>query len=197
MLQSEQTRERIVAAAAQLFVRKGYAATSMADLSRSVEMTKGALYHHFESKEAIFLAVVRAIRTTWRDTVGRQVVSTPNAIERMELLLDNQGRFLEKNESFCLVLNGLLMEMEGVNPEFHSILQDVYNELARFIEQVIRKGQAAREVRDDLDPKLAALAVVGMLRGTGCSRPLSERMTVDYPAMMETLKKVLINGLRP
>ena len=56
-------------------------------------------------------------------------------------------------------------------------------------------GQQAGQIRQDLDPNLAALAIVGMLRGTGCSRPISERMKVDYTSMMDTLKKVVVKGL--
>jgi len=196
-LQSEQTRARIVGAAARLFVRKGYSATSIADLARAVKVTKGALYHHFESKEAIFFAVVEMIRATWRDSVARKVAGSHDAIDRLSTLLDNHALFLERNEAFCLVLNGMMTELEGVKPDLMSALQQVYGELTRFVEQIIRKGQATRQVRADIDATLTALTIVGMLRGTACSRPISERELVDYPTIMETLKKVLISGLRP
>jgi AcrR family transcriptional regulator len=195
-LQSEHTRERIVGAAASLFVRKGYIATSIADLAQAVEVTKGALYHHFESKEAIFFAVIEKIRVTWRDSVARKVVSSHDAIDRLSALLDNHALFLQRNEAFCLVLNGMMTELEGVKPDLAAALQQVYGELTRFVEQIIRKGQAAGQVRSDIDAALAALTIVGMLRGTACSRPISERERVDYPTIMETLKKVLISGLR-
>jgi AcrR family transcriptional regulator len=195
-LQSEHTRERIVEAAARLFVRNGYIATSIADLAGAVEVTKGALYHHFESKEAIFFAVIEKIRVTWRDSVARKVAGSHDAIDRLSALLDNHALFLERNEAFCLVLNGMMTELEGVRPELAAALQQVYGELTRFVEQIIRKGQAAGQVREDIDAALAALTIVGMLRGTACSRPISERELVDYRTIMATLKKVLITGLR-
>jgi len=196
-LKSEQTKERIVMAAARLFSRKGYSATSIADISHAVGATKGALYHHFESKEAIFFAVVEQIRSAWRNAVARQVVSTRDSLERLEILLDRQAKFLEANETFCLVLNGLMSEMEGVNADFLGVLQEVYAELARFVEQILVHGQKDGQIRSDLDPGLTALAIVGMMRGTGCSRPISERMRIDYSAMMGTLKKVVVKGLAP
>jgi AcrR family transcriptional regulator len=193
--QGEGTRDRIVLAAARLFARKGYSGTSIADISSDVEMTKGALYHHFAGKEAIFFAVVERIRSTWRSVVAREVVSTRDAVERLEILLDRQAKFLQTDETFCLVLNGLMSEMDGVNADFLGVLQDVYAELARFIEQIIVHGQQHGQIRPDLEPGLTALAIVGMLRGTGCSRPISERMRIDYAAMMDTLKKVVVKGL--
>jgi AcrR family transcriptional regulator len=195
--QSEQTRARIIAEATRLFVRKGYSGTSITDLAEAVEVTKGALYHHFQNKEAIFFAVIDEIRRTWRNVVARQVVGSRDALEQLERLFDQQARFLEKNESFCLVLNGLVSEREGVDPSQIEAVHEVYSELTRFIEAIIARGQKTLQIRADLDARLTALTVVGMLRGTGCSRPLSERMEVDYVAMMETLKKVMIRGLRP
>jgi AcrR family transcriptional regulator len=194
--QSEHTRDRIVLTAAGLFARKGYSGTSISDISREVEVTKGALYHHFASKEAIFFAVVDRIKKTWRAVVAREVVSSSNAVARLEILLERQARFLQTDETFCLVLNGLMSEMDGVSSDFLDVLQDVYSELARFIEKIIVHGQKAGEVRQDLDPSLVALALVGMLRGTGCSRPISERMKIDYPSMMDVLKKVVVQGLK-
>jgi AcrR family transcriptional regulator len=54
---SDATRARLLAAARQLFAKRGYAATSLGDVVRRARVTKGAFYHHFASKEAIFLAV--------------------------------------------------------------------------------------------------------------------------------------------
>jgi TetR/AcrR family transcriptional repressor of nem operon len=184
-------------AATRLFARKGYYATSIADLSASVEVTKGALYHHFENKEAIFFAVIEKIRTMWTKIVARDVLKSRDALERLSRLVDNHARLIVENESFCLVVNALMMEMDGVNPAFLSALYQIYIELAGFIEQIIRKGQDSHQIRSDIDPRLMALTTVGMLRGIGCSRPIFQRMDVDFQALMETLKKVLIASLKP
>jgi AcrR family transcriptional regulator len=196
-LQSEQTRERIIAAAMRLFVRKGFYATSIADLSAAVEMTKGALYHHFENKDAIFFSVIETIRKTWREMVGREVLKPRNALDRLGALLDSHARLIEENEAFCLVLSGLLTEMEGVNPAFLKKLQQIYADLISFIEQIVGKGKEAGQLRSDLDPKLTALAIVGTLRGTGCSGPILRRLGVDYREMMQSAKRILLRGLKP
>jgi AcrR family transcriptional regulator len=51
------TRRAILAAARQAFARKGYAATSLEDIVAPARLTKGALYHHFESKAAVLEAL--------------------------------------------------------------------------------------------------------------------------------------------
>lgn len=52
------TKERILTAALELFARSGYEAVSVADIAGALGMTKGALYRHYESKRAIFDAIV-------------------------------------------------------------------------------------------------------------------------------------------
>ena len=52
--QAEATRELLVAIARERFVEQGYAATAMDDIVQRAGVAKGALYHHFSGKDALF-----------------------------------------------------------------------------------------------------------------------------------------------
>ena len=58
---TESTRAALVAAGRRLFGRDGFAATSIEDLTAEAGVTRGALYHHFETKEALFEAVFESV----------------------------------------------------------------------------------------------------------------------------------------
>ena len=58
-LDAEKTRSRILASALALFVRKGYERTTFTDIATRLKMTKGAVYWHFESKEALLIELIR------------------------------------------------------------------------------------------------------------------------------------------
>ncbi len=54
----ERTRARILASALALFAKKGYVHTTFTDIAARLEMTKGAVYWHFESKQALLMALI-------------------------------------------------------------------------------------------------------------------------------------------
>src|SRR2546430_10190455 len=58
---ADDTRSRILTAARELFVDRGYAGTSVRDIAEHLGMTKGALYYHFSSKEDLLYALVEPL----------------------------------------------------------------------------------------------------------------------------------------
>ncbi len=64
------TRNALVAVARELFASRGFAATSLEDLTARAGVTKGALYHHFGSKEGLFRAVLEQIEADVLEAVG-------------------------------------------------------------------------------------------------------------------------------
>lgn len=69
--EAEKTRTRILASALALFVKKGYAHTTFTDIAARLKMTKGAVYWHFESKEALLVALVDEMLMKF----GRQIAA--------------------------------------------------------------------------------------------------------------------------
>jgi TetR/AcrR family transcriptional repressor of nem operon len=196
-LQSEQTRQHIIDTASRLFARKGYYGMSISDLAKATGLTKGALYHHFDSKEAIFFAVIKMVRETWDRTVARVVLlEARDALTRLTILIDSHARLTRVNPTLCLLVHSLMMEMDGVNPEFLTALQEIYTELTLFVEQIVQKGQSTGQMRSDLDARLVALNIVGMLRGGSCFQ-VSDRIEVDNEAVTATLKEMIVTALRP
>jgi AcrR family transcriptional regulator len=68
---SEETRARISSTAMRLFGEKGYDATGVAEICTAAEVSKGAFYHHFPSKQALFIALLE----TWLSGVDEALTS--------------------------------------------------------------------------------------------------------------------------
>lgn len=195
-LQSEQTRQFIIDTAAQLFTSKGFYGTSMSELASATGLTKGAFYHHFDTKEALFFAVVESVREKWQNAVGREVLQTPQALDQLAVLLSSHARLLRQEPTLCLVITGLTVEMEDTDPGFTAALHGVYTMLIAFVEKIIQDGQASGQVRQDVDAHLVALNIVGLLRGVSCFGVLGE-LGLDCETVIQAVKPVLLDGLRP
>ncbi|MGB7404112.1 MAG: helix-turn-helix domain-containing protein [Pacificimonas sp.] len=78
LAEGSQRKREIAATALRLFIVRGYAGTSMADVAEAIGTTKGALYHHFSAKEELFVAAV--------------AMDTTVPLEAIERLADTDGK---------------------------------------------------------------------------------------------------------
>ncbi len=92
-LGGQRTRERILAAALELFAGQGYAGSSIRDIAERVGVTKAALYYHFRSKEEILDALVEPIVVELEALVARaETRPAPPAGELLGSLVDILSR---------------------------------------------------------------------------------------------------------
>jgi AcrR family transcriptional regulator len=88
---ADQTRRRILDAATELFNERGYAGTSIRDITERLGMTKGALYYHFASKDELLHAMVAPLLdavATFVGTVGDAGTVRPELVRRLVDILD-------------------------------------------------------------------------------------------------------------
>jgi AcrR family transcriptional regulator len=81
----EETRSHILDVAGELFAERGYDATSVADICAQAGVTKGAFYHHFESKQAVFLE----LRDRWLSPLEAQLNLARDPNETLPQLLQH------------------------------------------------------------------------------------------------------------
>jgi AcrR family transcriptional regulator len=72
---SAATRQALLDSATALFAERGYARTSLDEIAAGARVTKGALYGHFSSKQALFLAVLEELEAATTEEVGRAVAA--------------------------------------------------------------------------------------------------------------------------
>ena len=82
--QSEATQRALIKVARRLFAKNGYAATPIEDIVRSAQVTRGALYHHFQGKQDLFRAVFEQMEAE----LAQQVAAVAAEEQRPELHLE-------------------------------------------------------------------------------------------------------------
>ena len=104
---TEATRLALLHAAHALFVSRGYAATSTPEICALAGVTRGALYHHYADKRALFLAVLEQEATAVRDAID---AATPAAATPRQALLRGADAYLaamaERGRTRLLLIDG-------------------------------------------------------------------------------------------
>ena len=153
---AEATRRAVLAAARSTFGRKGYAQTSVDEIAAAARVTKGAVYHHFAGKEALFRAVHAEVEAEAqaRAAAGRDPEASPidQIVAVVEAYLD--VALDEEVRRITLVDGPALL---GLEPDGPAEQQPGHAEMRLFLAAAIADGQII-----DLDADLVAHLVGGL-----------------------------------
>ncbi len=194
-LQSERTRRTLIEAATTLLLRNGYSGTSLAQLATEVGMTKGAIYHHFDSKEAILRAVLEHVRSSWESQVGGRIPPEGEPLDQLGALFDFQAELINANPSLCLLMSGLMLESDTMSKELTAEVNRIYNDLTAYVRAIVVRGQEAGDVRTDLEGTALARSIVAIVKGISCSRETDPSKRAFTAKMMAT-KTIVLSGIR-
>ena len=157
---SEATHKKIHNAAIDLFSEVGYAAAGLGEIIERVGMTKGALYHHFDSKDALATAVIE-LGSNLTLNAFRNVCESPSpALENMI-----HGVFLVTD---LLVSDKTARTAEQLTrglAEFNSAASQVWNSRLDAITDQTRRASAEGDLREDMDPNVVSESIFNAMLG--------------------------------
>ena len=194
MRRSEKTEKKIVQAALELFVRKGYHGTSVSDITQTVDLTKGALYAHFKSKGELLFRIIHEFETQYIDQLVRIVDEIEgNAIEKLNAAISFSSKFATENTELCVFLTFLTTELNA-DVDFFPVLKKTYRKHQKFISKLITTGIHQGIVKKDLDPDLTALIFIGLHDGV-LHQWMLNRDHLDGRRYVKTFRTIFMEGL--
>jgi TetR/AcrR family transcriptional regulator, transcriptional repressor for nem operon len=164
MTKGEQTRRKIVAAAAPIFNQHGYEGSSLAELMAATGLQKGGIYRHFASKEEL---AAEAFDYTWKtawETRIRNIDENSPAPEKLKQLVAN---FVERRAPVCggcPILN-MAVESDDGNPMLRERVAKALRSWMAFLQAIVKEGIESGTMRVAADPKTVAVLVVASLEG--------------------------------
>lgn len=183
---SERTRQWIIERTASVFNERGYAGTSLADLTAVTGLTKGSIYGNFENKDAVALAVFDYNYKRVAEYVKKKIQATDDAIERLLVYPEVYRNYLKVPflRSGCPVLN-TAAEADDTHPLLKKKAADALMFWKKAIENQVKRGIARKEIKADTNPARVAVILVSLIEGafmqakvTGRTTEL--RMAMDY-----------------
>jgi len=179
----ESTR-RILEAAESLFSEKGFEGASISAIAKQAEVSKANIYHHFESKEALYMQVLQSACEDFGNIVS-------GLTKDEGLLEDRLGKFssthildLEKRDRGTrLILRELI---DGNQNRQLLFAENIASDHFKHLLDVIQNSQQSGEVREDIDPAVVATLMLGanifFFMAKGTLQHLDDFSLSDSPA---------------
>jgi TetR/AcrR family transcriptional regulator, transcriptional repressor for nem operon len=163
----EGTRLRLLQAAFREIYRYGFQSAGIDTILATTNVTKGALYYHFESKEALGYAIIEEIvaeitKDRWLRPLRQSKDENPiDALIGIVQAIPARPRDVKRG---CPLVN-LTQEMSQLNEQFRKRLERIFKAWLEGIATALREGQHKGTVRRDLVPEETASFLIAMVEG--------------------------------
>ena len=164
MTKGELTRQKIIAQAAPLFNRLGYAGCSMQDIMAATGLEKGGLYRHFASKEEL---AAEAFRYCLERVLGPRLDSMEGiegAVEKLRSFIEHFVEIHSVIPGGCPVMNTAIDTDDG-NPVLRKLVREAMQNWKAGIVATVKTGIERGEIRSSTEPRRIANAVIATLEG--------------------------------
>lgn len=156
---SDVRRAQIIQAAVEVCADKGYHASRIDDIAARAGLSKGAVYHHFASKQEVFLGVMEMIMDEATSYIEELDEAGAGARETMQKTLEMLLDMFREQPKF---LRGIfeLFFLSARDPEFRERAVGYYDSMIEVTTRVIRHGIERGEIDDSVDPEAASRVFV-------------------------------------
>ena len=153
-----ENREKLLWSAADEFAREGLAAANINRISLAAGLAKGTVYNYFESKDALFLAVIEEGCKRAAQDAQNALIEGPTR-ERIEALLRTDIEWVRAHEPFAQVM---VREMLTARPEFYGRILEASAPFLGLLVSLLQEGIEKGEVVGDVPAPQLALALAGL-----------------------------------
>jgi AcrR family transcriptional regulator len=161
------SRQEILRTAARLFQQRGYDATSMNDVAAALKLSKGGLYHHFQSKDEILFEIMNHAMEITQERVLNPVRGIADPGERLRALIRLHIELVlsPRDREITVVLH----ENHPLPPSLRKRINSRKKDYIHFVENLVAEVQAEvqeknrHQVKSKVSPRAAAFALLGMI----------------------------------
>ncbi len=184
-------RESILKAAEKVFAEKGFHMARIADIAKLAGVAEGTIYIYFDSKEDLILSIFKERITKWIQELKKRLEKCSTAKEKLAELIRLHFQSLEEDPHFAQLLQIELRACSafmrgGSAPELKAYL--------KVMEEVIEEGKAKGEFRKDVNSRIAARALLGMMDEMVTIWVLKKRFKL--PEVADEIFDLFYNGIK-
>jgi TetR/AcrR family transcriptional regulator len=159
-IDKQNAKARLLEAGITLFAEKGYASTSVREITARAGVTKPVLYYYFKNKEGLFRAIMNTAAELQQALLEEILETAGTALNRF---IHFYRRFYEevlKNKDFFKMINNLIFGPPQGAPDYD--IEQYHSRMVNVIKSIYMDGLKLKEV-DEADPEAVAMLVVGIM----------------------------------
>ncbi|MGB5269850.1 MAG: TetR/AcrR family transcriptional regulator, partial [Eudoraea sp.] len=161
------TMHRMQVTGLELFYKNGYYNTSIDDILKSLSLSKGAFYYHFQSKEDFFVSIVQnlVVRKVYSMLI-EPIEGKENPFTVIEKCFENALETAEHNEmDYGFILGNFISEFNGRNTVISNYLMDIYKVWEVNLISILQKGKSDGYVDRHVDSEGVATYLISSYMG--------------------------------
>jgi AcrR family transcriptional regulator len=190
---SQETRDQLLTSAARCFARSGYDATGVAEICQDAQVSKGAFYHHFPSKHAVFIALLE----DWLkqlDSLLQSLTGTPQPVPEMLTHMGSMFSFIFQSASGRLPMFLEFWSKAIRDEEVWKKTIAPYHGYQQQIAQFMQKGMSEGALAEG-DAQTAAWLIMALVSGIILQSQLDPQ-SANWEKVGRQGLQVMLEGLR-
>jgi AcrR family transcriptional regulator len=190
---AEKTRQFIIEKTAPVFNAKGFAGTSLSDLTEATGLTKGSIYGNFENKDEVAIAAFEYNHNRVTEYIKTKILATDNAVERLLVYPEVYSNFLKVPflQSGCPILN-TAAEAGDTHPLLRKKAADALEFWKKSVENQVKRGIERKEIKAGTNPAETAVILIALIEGAFMQAKVTGK-TKELKIAMDYLKKLILD----
>jgi AcrR family transcriptional regulator len=190
---SERTRQFIIEKTASVFNEKGYAGTSMTDLTDITGLTKGSIYGNFENKDEVALAAFDFNFSKVSAFIKSKIVERPGTIDKLLVYPETYRQFLKLPvfKTGCPILN-TSTEADDTHPALKEKAANALKIWKGYLEKHIHAGIEKKEIKASTNASAFASILMSLIEGAVMQAKVTGK-TTELNHTMDFLETMIRN----
>ncbi|MFO7541829.1 MAG: TetR/AcrR family transcriptional regulator [Thiobacillus sp.] len=201
-LGADERREEIIRVTLELAARQGVDDVTTQDMAQAMGVTQGAVFRHFPSKDAIWLAVMQWVRDRLMGVLGRAAAQGRDPLDALQRMFFAHIDFIVGHPAIPRVLTS--EHLHGRSTLLRQLVTEIMLGYEAKIAGLLTDAQAQGLARADLDTQAAATLYVGMIQGLVLQssilrgqRVLRSEAARTFPIYLQAIRPPSVQGTPP
>ncbi len=193
-LSTEERQSEIIRVAVELAAEKGVDSVTTQDMADAMQLTQGAIFRHFATKDDIWVAVMQWIRGRLMAVLDKAAADATDPLDAIERMFFAHITFISKHPAIPRLLFSELLHKK--NSKLRQLIQEIISGYEAKIAGLLESAKSQSLVSGDLDSKSAAVLYIGMIQGLvmqasifGGKRSLQQEAVKTFPIYLYGIKK--------